>query len=158
VEQADTGGVFVLNEQRLVDDAAWDGLHAIVTNDFTSSAASLLTRYRRLWVIEDSFRLMKHNLSVRPIYHFKPERIKAHIGLCFLAFALLRHTQQRVKLAQGAKSVEQIKRALHSVQASVLEHKHIKARYRLPSTLTHEAASIYKAFGLKRDLDASVVL
>lgn len=44
-----------------------------------------LARYRRLWVIEESFRTIKHSLSVRPIYHFKPERIQAHIGICYLA-------------------------------------------------------------------------
>lgn len=91
-----------------------------MTNDRSTSARELLARYRRLWVIEDSFRLMKHDLGIRPMYHFKPERIKAHIGICFLAFALMRHAQQRIKLAQRAMSVEQIRNALHSVQASIL--------------------------------------
>ena len=158
IEQADAGGVFVLDEDKLHNDAAWDGMHAIVTTDRTSSASQLLARYRRLWVIEDSFRLMKHNLAIRPIYHFKPERIKAHIGICFLAFALIRHAQQRIKLAQKAMSTEDIRRALHGVQASILEHKKTKAKYRLPSAFSQDAARIYKAFGLKRDLDASVLL
>ena len=158
VEQADSGGVFVLNEDKLLADAAWDGLHAIVTTDRTSSAAQLLVRYRQLWVIEDSFRLMKHNLAVRPIYHFKPERVRAHIGICFLSFALIRHTQQRIKLAQQAMSIEDIRRALHGVQASVLEHKKTKAKYRLPSSFSHDAACIYKAFNIKRSLDAGVLL
>ncbi len=158
VEQTDTGGVFVLNEDRLQSDAAWDGLHAIVTSDRKSSATQLLARYRRLWVIEDSFRLIKHNLAIRPNYHFKPERIKAHIGICFLAFALIRHAQQRIKLAQKAMSTEAIRNALHSVQASVLEHKKTKAKYRLPSVFSQDASCIYKAFGLKRKLDADVML
>ena len=157
-EQSDSGGVFVLDEDKVQNDAAWDGLHAIVTTDRTSSSAQLLTRYRRLWVIEDSFRLMKHNLAIRPIYHFKPERIKAHIGICYLAFALIRHAQQRIKLAQKAMSTEDIRRALHSVQATVLEHKKTKAKYRLPSAFSQDAARIYKAFGIQRDLDASVLL
>ena len=71
-------------------------------------------------VIEESFRTLKHGLAVRPIYHFKPERIQAHIGLCYLAFALTRHAQQRIKLAQGAMSLERIRAVLHSVQASIL--------------------------------------
>jgi Transposase DDE domain len=156
VEQADSGGVFVLDEDKIATDAAWDGLHAIVTNDRASSAATLLSRYRRLWVIEESFRTLKHSLAVRPIYHFKPERIKAHIGLCYLAFALTRHAQQRIKLAQGAMSVERIRAALHGVQASILEHKKTHAKYRLPSAFGHDASRIYKAFGLQRDLTPSV--
>lgn len=158
VEQADAGGVFVLDEGKIAADAAWDGLHAIVTNDRTTGAAQLLARYRRLWVIEESFRTFKHSLAVRPIYHFKPQRVEAHIGLCYLAFALTRHAQQRIKLAQQAMSVERIRGALHGVQASILEHRRTHAKYRLPSSFGHDAARIYKAFGLKRELAPSVDL
>ena len=158
IERADQGGVFVLDEDRVAADAAWDGLHAIVTNDRRSSASQLLAQYRRLWVIEESFRTLKHGLAVRPIYHFKPERIQAHIGLCYLAFALTRHAQQRIKLAQQAMSVERIRGALHGVQASILEHTRTKAKYRLPSAFGHEAVRIYKAFGLTRELSPSVDL
>jgi transposase len=158
IESADQGGAFVLNEDKVAADAAWDGLHAIVTNDRTSSSKELLTQYRRLWVIEESFRTLKHGLAVRPIYHFKPERIQAHIGLCYLAFALTRHAQQRIKLAQQAMSIERIRAALHGVQASILEHKKTKAKYRMPSAFSHEAARIYKAFGLSRQLAPSVDL
>ena len=158
IESADQGGVFVLDEDRVAADAAWDGLHAIVTNDRSSSASQLLAQYRRLWVIEESFRTLKHGLAVRPIYHFKPERIQAHIGLCYLAFALTRHAQQRIKLAQQAMSVERIRAALHGVQASILEHTKTKAKYRMPSSFTHEAGRIYKAFGLTRELSPSIDL
>lgn len=150
------GGAFVLDENRIAHDAAWDGLHAIVTNDHTSSAKELLSRYRRLWVIEESFRTLKNGLAVRPIYHFKPERIAAHIGLCYLAFALSRHAQQRIKLAQGAMSLERIRAALHGVQASIVQHKTTQAKYRLPSAFSHEASRIYKAFALKRNLDVQI--
>ena len=150
------GGAFVLDEDRIAHDAAWDGLHAIVTNDLTSSAKELLSRYRRLWVIEESFRTLKNGLAVRPIYHFKPERIAAHIGLCYLAFALSRHAQQRIKLAQGAMSLERIRAALHGVQASIVQHKTTHAKYRLPSAFSQEASRIYRAFAIKRNLDVQI--
>jgi transposase len=156
VEQADTGGAFVLDEDKIATDAAWDGLHAIVTNDRASSAKMLLARYRRLWLIEESFRTLKHGLAVRPIYHFKPERVAAHIGLCYLAFALARHAQQRIKLAQSAMSVERIRAVLHGVQASIVQHKTTRAKYRLPSVFGHDAARIYKAFGLTRNLNVEI--
>ena len=158
IEHADQAGVFVIDDDKIEADAAWDGLHAIVTNDRTASAGELLARYRRLWVIEESFRTIKHSLAVRPIYHFKPERIQAHIGICYLAFALARHAQQRIKLAQQAMSVERIRAALHGVQASILEHTKTHAKYRMPSVFSQDAARIYKAFGLKRDLAPSIDL
>jgi transposase len=156
--QSDSGGVFVLDEAKLQADAAWDGLHAIVTNDQRSSAQDLLARYKRLWVIEDSFRVLKHDLGIRPIYHFKPERIQAHIGICFLAFALMRHAQHRIKLAQTAMSIEHIAQTLLSVQVSILEHKKTKAKYQLPSAFNQDASRIYKTFAIKRNLDARVLL
>lgn len=157
IQPADEGGSFVLHEDNIQQDAQWDGLHAIVTNDHKTPAQELLARYRRLWMIEDSFRVIKHDLGIRPIYHFKPERIKAHIGICFLAFALMRHAQQRIKLAQRAMSVEHIRTTLHSVQASILEHKKTKAKYRLPSAFSQDAARIYKAFGIQRKLDVDTL-
>ena len=55
-------------------------------------------------------------------------------------------------------SVERIREALHGVQASILEHNKTGARYRLPSAFGHDAARIYKAFGLKRQLEPAVDL
>ena len=46
--------------------------------------------------------------------------------------------------------------ALHGVQASILEHTKTKAKYRMPSAFAHDAARIYKAFGLTRTLSPSV--
>lgn len=156
IERADEGGAFVLDEDKIAADAAWDGLHAVVTNDKQTPAAELLGRYRRLWLIEESFRCLKYSLAVRPIYHFKPERIAAHIGICYLAFALARHAQQRITLAQEAMSIERIRATLHSVQASVLQHKRTHAKYRMPSAFTHDASRIYRAFNLTRNLDAAI--
>ena len=89
---------------------------------------------------------------------FAGPTIQAHIGLCYLPFALTRHAQQRIKLAQQAMSVERIRAALHGVQASILEHTKTKAKYRMPSSFTHEAGRIYKAFGLTRELSPSIDL
>src|SRR5690625_4662872 len=54
-----------INEEKIAEESAWDGFHGIVTNDTTGKAEELLSQYRRLWVIEESFRIQKHNLAVR---------------------------------------------------------------------------------------------
>lgn len=99
-------------------------------------------------------------LAVRPTYHFKPERIEARIGLCQLAFALTRHAQQRIKLAQSAMRLQRIRAALHGVRAGIVQHKTTQAKYCLPSAVSHEASRIcnYKAFGIKRNLDVQIDL
>lgn len=138
--------------------ARWDGLHGIITNIPDRSPTDLLTLYHRLWMIEDAFRLNKHSLKMRPIYHFKPHRIKAHIAICYLAFALARHLQYRVALTQLPLSFDKIREDLLSVQASILTHKKTNDRYRLPSKFSQSASKIYRALGIKRSLDASIYL
>jgi transposase len=139
----------VLDQQKIDKDAQWDGLHGIITNIRKESATALLTRYSRLWKIEESFRLNKHTLSMRPIYHFKPERIKTHIAICYMAFSVLRHMEYVVKLTQKI-SLEVMLDELMNVQASVYRHKPSERLYRLPGKFTNNASKIYKAFQIER--------
>jgi transposase len=146
-----------IDQDKIDEDSLWDGLHGVITNIKDLEASHILGRYARLWVIEDSFRVNKHNLSVRPIYHFKPERIKAHIALCYMSFSTLRHLQYQANLMQKV-SVEQILDELKGVQSSIYVHKKTKDRYRVPGAFSQTAAKIYKSFNIKRSLDAEVYL
>lgn len=74
--------------------------------------------YQRLWVIEESFRINKHNLKMRPIYHFTPKRIQAHILLCYMVFILMRHIQLRLQQSKQTMSVARIVDAVRDIQAS----------------------------------------
>lgn len=95
----------VLDEQKILQDQQWDGLHGVITNIKDASHAELLMRYGRLWKIEESFRINKNTLSMRPIFHFKTERIHAHIALCYMAFAILRHMEYVVGLTKNITSM-----------------------------------------------------
>ena len=50
--------------------------------------------YIQLTEAEAAFRIHKSDLAMRPIWHHKAERIKAHILVCFLAYALWKTLQQ----------------------------------------------------------------
>ena len=148
-----------LNEAKITEEEQWDGMHGIVTNaPKAEQAVALLHRYRRLWVIEESFRINKHTLKMRPIYHFKDWRVKAHIAICYMSFALMRHLEYRVKIAQKKLSPQEILNALNSVQASILVHKKTGDHYRMPSPLKKEARMIYQTFGIKRSQDVEIYL
>jgi transposase len=147
-----------LDPGKIEKDALWDGMHGIITNKKDPNALDLIARYRGLWVIEESFRINKHNLQMRPIYHHKKERIEAHIALCYMTFALARHLQYRVKLRQIEMSLDTIRETLMSVQASILIHTTTKERYKIPSATSHNASKLYKVFDLKRSQNPSVYL
>jgi transposase len=50
----------------------------------------VLDAYHRLFEIERSFRMSKHDLAARPIYHHKRESINAHLSIVFAALAVTR--------------------------------------------------------------------
>jgi transposase len=146
-----------LDTDKIAADAQWDGLHGIITNIQEAAPLDLLKKYARLWVIEESFRINKHTLQMRPIFHWKPERIKAHIAICYMTFSVLRHLEYRVSLTQKL-SVQTILDELNQVQASIYIHKKTKDRYRVPGVFSNEARKIYKALSLERSLDAEIYL
>lgn len=145
----------VLDEDKIAQAAAWDGLHGIITNIKDDSPVSLIARYARLWVIEESFRVNKHTLEMRPIFHWVPPRIHAHIAICYMTFSVLRHLQYRINLTQKI-SIDTILDELMNVQASIYIHKKTKDRYRVPGSYSNDARKIYKTFDLERSLDATV--
>jgi transposase len=84
----------VRRKAELQEWTAWaDGAYLLRTNLEGYSAERLWHTYIGLTQIEDSFRIAKHDLGLRPIFHRKQERTQAHILLCFLSLVLWRTLQ-----------------------------------------------------------------
>jgi len=152
-----------IDDEKITADAVWDGFHGVITNikdgpgNDNFDAAYILSQYRRLVKIEDCFRVNKTTLKMRPIYHFKPERIRAHIAICYMAFAIVRQLEYRVKLLKKL-SIANIIEELNSVQSSIYIHKVTRDRYRVPGSFSNDARKIYAAIGVVRQLDAHPLL
>jgi len=138
-----------IDEEKIDQDKLWDGIHGIITNDKTIAPQEAIAKYARLWVIEAQFRINKHNLQMRPIFHWTEKRIEAHIAMCYMSFAVLKTIEYKVALTQKI-SVTNIALSLLSVQASILKHTKTGDLYRLPSAMKVEARKIYKTFNIKR--------
>jgi hypothetical protein len=68
-----------------------DGKFVLTTNDDTLSAADIALGYKGMWIIEACFRKMKTTgLGIRPMFHWTPRRIVAHVKLCVLALMIQR--------------------------------------------------------------------
>lgn len=143
--------VATLNEEKIIEDSKWDGLHAVITNQ-PGCDATIYNSYRRLWVIEESFRINKHNLKMRPIYHFTPKRIQAHILLCYMVFTLIRHVQFKLQGANLPMSVNRIIDTVRDIQASILVDVTNNNKYRMLSRLSDDASAIYKTFNIEPGL------
>ena len=109
-----------LDENRIENDKLWDGFCGVITNHPTKSPGEVIDRYRDLWQIEAAFRLNKHDLRMRPIYHWTPKRIKAHILICFIAYGLACFVRYSLKQSNIKLSFERIKEELSFVQSSIV--------------------------------------
>jgi transposase len=72
--------------------AGWKGY---ITNVPNTSAEFAISAYHRLFQIERSFRMSKHDLAARPIYHHKRASIEAHLTIVFTALAVSRLIEER---------------------------------------------------------------
>jgi transposase len=148
----EVAGRSILDESKVEEDTKWDGIFGIATNDKSLTAERVVSIYKSLWNIEAAFRLSKHDLKMRPIYHWSSDRIKAHCAICFLTYTLARHLEYRISIQQKAMSFAKIQEALLGVQASVLRHIKTKKLYRVPSNISNTAKKIYAAFSIKRSV------
>jgi transposase len=71
-----------------------EGVYILRTNIANWSDEELWKTYIQLTEAESAFRIQKSELAIRPIWHHKQERIKAHILVCFIAYALWKTLQQ----------------------------------------------------------------
>ena len=65
-----------------------EGCYLLRSNLADVDAATLWKRYIQLTEAEWAFRIAKDELEIRPIWHQKEDRVKAHILICFLAYAM----------------------------------------------------------------------
>ena len=89
--------VFKLNEEKVILDEKLDGIKGYITNDFTLSNNEIISHYTNLYFIEEAFRISKTDLRIRPIYHRLENRIKTHILISFVAYAIYRDFTIKIK-------------------------------------------------------------
>jgi hypothetical protein len=84
-------------DENIAEEAALDGLYVIRTSlsQEARSAEETVSTYKSLSQVERAFRSMKTtDLKVRPIYHWKDDRIRAHVFLCMLAYYVVWHMRK----------------------------------------------------------------
>ena len=67
-----------------------DGKWLLRTSDLTLTPEDLAAAYKQLLAVERGWRDMKSTLGLRPVFHYREDRIRAHVQLCWLALLLIR--------------------------------------------------------------------
>ena len=105
-----TGGdkiTVAVDEDLIATDAKWDGLKGYVTNAGMTPSA-IVEAYHQLYNVEQSFRISKSKLEIRPMFHFNHNRIKAHISICFVALKVYRELDRLLKKNKMGLSVDAV--------------------------------------------------
>lgn len=106
------------------------------------SNAEVVAHYHALFEVEASFRLTKHDLAARPMFHRTQTMIDAHLNIVFCALAIARHIQSTT-----GYSLRRVRDMLYPLTDGILEHQgqHIT----IPAAITTEATELINALGLE---------
>jgi len=91
-------GDLVVNKKTITAEAKLDGKFLLSCTDDNLPAADAARLFKGLLDVERGFRDLKQVLEVRPVYHRKRDRIRAHVTLCFLALVLIRVAENHTGL------------------------------------------------------------
>jgi transposase len=121
-----------------------DGKFVLTTNDDSLSAADIALGYKGMWIIEACFRKLKTTgLGIRPMFHWTPRRIVAHVKLCVLALMIQRAAEIAAEApwSQLADALERLKAVRYTAEGETI----VQA-----SRISPELAAILKKLDISR--------
>lgn len=139
---------YYLNEEKVKQNQRYDGFLAISTNTKNISVEQVLDNYRHLYQIEHSFRTFKTHLETRPMFHWTDKRIEGHICLCYIAYTMLTHIQNKLKKGNINLSENQIRKVLDHMQVSLIRNNN--DLFYLRSANKENVDAIINRMGLKK--------
>jgi transposase len=136
---------FAIDEERVAEDARFDGLYVLRTNTKLTPLQVML-RYRDLLRVEQLFRQAKAVLATRPIYHSSDMAIRGHVSCSFLALLLAKELEDRLRRHGVATEWGDILRDLDRLQEIRLEQD--GKRFLLRTPTTGVAGKLFQAVGV----------
>jgi transposase len=134
-----TGATTRVNRELEAKARSLAGVKGYVTNLEHPSAEFVIDAYHRLWRIEKTFRMSKHDLRARPIYHSKRESIDAHLTIVFAALAVTHAIEQAT--GWTIKTFVRTARRYRTIEIQAGQHT-ITAEDPLPDDLRNALAMI----------------
>ena len=136
-----SGTRYTLNAALMEKTEKLLGIKGYVTNIPQTSMSNLeiIMHYRNLWRVEQTFRMAKSDLEVRPIFHQTDEAIRSHLLICFLAMTMSKYMELKTNM-----SLAKILDILRSMgEARILESGSGK-ELAIPAASSEEARNLLK--------------
>lgn len=135
-----------LDQDRIDQEAMYDGFYAVCTNLLNDSAKDILAVSEGRWEIEESFRIMKTDFDARPVYLSRHDRIRAHFLICYLALLEFRLLEKKL---DNKFTAEEIISTLRSMKLLLQEGVGYQPAYKR----TKVTDALHDAFGFYTDYE-----
>jgi len=135
-------GTLEIDQRKVVAEERLDGKYLIKTSDDTLSLKDIVLGYKQLHDIERGFRTLKSELELRPVYHRKNDRIRAHVLICWLALLLIRIVENETGLTWF--KVRRMLKAINLVSLKLPE-----GLVQQTTVLTAEQEDVFRACKIK---------
>jgi len=134
-------GKLCLDKAKIQREEKYDGKFLISTSDDWLSAEDIVLGYKQLYEIERVFRGLKHVIDIRPVNHRLPERIQAHVLLCWMAMLLIRVAENETQKTwfQMKKIFSTIKLGINRCSLGEIQESNL---------LSTEQKDLFKELGL----------
>lgn len=138
-----------LNKEKIESDQRLDGTFVIQTNEQGYEGEKLVKIYKNLNKVETAFRIIKNDLDIRPMYHWKEERVKGHVYICVLSYFVIMAIEYIAQQKKVRKSARKLLRELHKIGLVEIHLPSGETRYSL-TTIDKDQRSLLNSFGIKK--------
>lgn len=160
----DRKSMYILDEEKIAEEAKYDGYYAIATNLDCSKIEDVREILRisdGRNRIEDCFRIMKSNFDGRPVYHRLPERIKAHFMICYTALLIYRLLEVKLERSQFHLSIGNVIETLQNMEVANVQDMFYMSTYKGSQVLTalnalYPDLGLDKKYYLPKDLNKKI--
>lgn len=110
-----------LKEEALLLEQGLDGVYILRTQEKDLTATEVIAAYKDLADVERAFRTMKSVVDLRPFFHRKEARVRAHVFICVLAYLLEKIIEKALKRANVKLSAEKALMSLKQMAVTVMK-------------------------------------
>lgn len=140
-----SGASTSLNEKLIAKAKSLLGIKGYVTNipETIMNDVEIIAHYRNLWRVEQTFRMAKHDLETRPIFHHTEEAIRAHLLICFLSLQIAKY----MELKTGV-SIQRMIDLLRTIGDARVHNTSTSEEFLIPTAIPVETQKLLRQLGV----------
>jgi transposase len=98
--------VLQFDQEKYENDKQLDGYYSIITSELNLTNEEVIEKYRGLWKIEESFRVIKSDLEGRPVYVRRNDHVEGHFLICFIALLIMRIIELKLNHKYSIRKIQ----------------------------------------------------